>query len=81
MSGGECLAALDKEMGGPVEPIMDAARLTVTMRRGRAEHLERLRAALDPKVPMLYVPYLFFRSHGLRATHQLADALAGELGY
>ncbi len=34
-----------------------------------------------PRVPLLYLPYLFFRSHGLRATHQLADALAGELGY
>ena len=34
-----------------------------------------------PTVPLLYVPYLFFRSHGLRATHQLADALSAELGY
>ena len=34
-----------------------------------------------PSVPLLYVPYLFFRSHGLRATHQLADALSAELGY
>ena len=62
-------------------PLMEAARLTVTMRRSRTEHLETLRAAVDPSVPLLYVPYLFFRSHGLRATHQLADALSGELGY
>ena len=62
-------------------PIMEAARLTVTMRRSRTEHLETLREAVDPSVPLLYVPYLFFRSHGLRATHQLADALSGELGY
>jgi len=32
-------------------------------------------------VPVLYVPYLFFRSHGVRATHQVADALSAELGY
>ncbi len=51
------------------------------MRRSRTEYLEALRQAVDPGVPLLYVPYLFFRSHGLRATHQLADALAGELGY
>jgi len=31
-------------------------------------------------VPLLYVPYLFLRAHGLRATHQVADALAAELG-
>jgi anion-transporting ArsA/GET3 family ATPase len=74
-------ARLDAAVGGSTDPIMEAARLTVTMRRSRTEHLETLRAAIDPSVPLLYVPYLFFRSHGLRATHQLADALAAELGY
>jgi anion-transporting ArsA/GET3 family ATPase len=72
---------LDAAAGGPTAPLMEAARLTVTMRRSRTEHLETLRAAIDPTVPLLYVPYLFFRSHGLRATHQLADALSAELGY
>jgi len=51
------------------------------MRRSRTEHLERLRRAIDSSIPMLYVPYLFFRSHGLRATHQIADSLSAELGY
>jgi anion-transporting ArsA/GET3 family ATPase len=74
-------ARLDAAVGGTTEPIVEAARLTVTMRRSRTEHLETLRAAIDPDVPLLYVPYLFFRSHGLRATHQLADALSNELGY
>jgi anion-transporting ArsA/GET3 family ATPase len=74
-------ARLDAALGGTTAPIMEAARLTVTMRRSRTEHVETLRAAIDPAVPLLYVPYLFFRSHGLRATHQLADALSGELGY
>ena len=60
---------------------MEAARLTVRMRRARTEHLEALREAIDPAVPLLYVPYLFFRAHGLRATHQLAQALGAELGY
>jgi anion-transporting ArsA/GET3 family ATPase len=72
---------LDEALGGQVAPLLQAARLTVTMRRSRTEYLEALRHAVDPGVPLLYVPYLFFRSHGLRATHQLADALAGELGY
>jgi anion-transporting ArsA/GET3 family ATPase len=72
---------LAAEVGGPVDTLMKAARLTVTMRRSRTEHLERLREAIDPTIPLLYVPYLFFRSHGLRATHQVADALSAELGY
>jgi anion-transporting ArsA/GET3 family ATPase len=72
---------LEAALEGSTEPLLDAARLTVTKRRSRTEHLETLRAAVDPTVPLLYVPYLFFRSHGLRATHQFADALSGELGY
>jgi anion-transporting ArsA/GET3 family ATPase len=72
---------LEKELGSSLRPLLDAARLTVRMRRARTEHLERLRHAVDPAVPMLYMPYLFFRSHGMRATHQIADALSAELGY
>jgi len=72
---------LDEVLGGPSGPLLDAAGLAVTLRRSRTEHLERLREAIDPSIPMLYVPYLFFRSHGLRATHQMADALSAELGY
>jgi anion-transporting ArsA/GET3 family ATPase len=72
---------LEAEVGGALSPLLEAARLTVTMRRSRTEHLERLREAIDPEIPMLYMPYLFFRAHGLRATHQIADALSAELGY
>lgn len=72
---------LDDALGGSSGPLLEAARLTVTMRRSRTEHLERLRGAIDSSIPMLYVPYLFFRSHGLRATHQIADSLSAELGY
>jgi anion-transporting ArsA/GET3 family ATPase len=73
--------ALDDALDGPSRPLLDAARLTVAMRRSRTEHLERLRSGIDGEVPMLYVPYLFFRSHGLRATRQVAEALSAELGY
>jgi hypothetical protein len=38
-----------------------------------------LRQGLGPRESILYVPELFARSHGRRATHQVADALAGEL--
>ena len=73
--------ALDEAAGGETGPILQGAHLAVTLRRTRAEHLERLRDAVDAGVPMLYVPYLFVRSHGLRSTRQVAEALSAELGY
>jgi anion-transporting ArsA/GET3 family ATPase len=73
------LDALSGRLGGDVTPIFDAAELAVTLRRSRAEHLATLRRGLDPSLPMLYVPYLFTRSHGARATRQVAELLAEEL--
>ncbi len=72
-------AALSAALGHAVGPVLDAARLAVTLRRTRAAHLARLRQGLGPSLPILYVPELFSRSHGRRATHQVADALAAEL--
>jgi hypothetical protein len=51
------------------------------MRRTRSTHLDRLRRNIDESVPMLYLPYLFTRSHGLRTTRQVAASLGEELGY
>lgn len=73
------LDALSKAAGGDVTPVFDAAELAVTLRRTRAEHLATLRAALDPSLPLLYVPYLFTRTHGARATRKVAELLAEEL--
>jgi anion-transporting ArsA/GET3 family ATPase len=72
---------LDAELGGPVEPLLEGARMAVTLRRTRTEHLERLREGIRPGVPLLYLPYLFARSHGLRSTRQLAEAVSAELGF
>ena len=66
---------------GPVAPVLEAARLAVTLRRTRAGHLEHLRSSIDPSIPLLYVPYLFTRGHGLRTTGQVAEALSAELGF
>ncbi|HET9443195.1 MAG TPA: ArsA-related P-loop ATPase [Acidimicrobiales bacterium] len=74
-------AALAREVGAGVEPILDAANLAVTLRRTRAEHLERLRGAIPSRLPLLYVPELFTKAHGLRSTRLLAEALGAELGY
>ena len=67
-------------VGGPVRPVLEAARLAVTLRRSRAEHLARLRDELPAGVEQLYLPYLFARTHGVRATHTIAEALGAELG-
>jgi len=50
----------------------------VSLRRTGAGHLDRLLEAVD--LPLLYVPYLFVRSHGLRGTRMVAAAIAEELG-
>lgn len=74
-------SALAEAAGGPVESVLDAARLAVTLRRTRAEHLTRLRAELPTGLDLLYLPYLFTRTHGVRATMNVAEALGAELGY
>ena len=74
-------AALAAAVDGPVAPLLDGAQLAVKMRRTRAEHLGELRAGLPKGVELLYVPELFQRTHGVRATSQIADALSAELGY
>jgi anion-transporting ArsA/GET3 family ATPase len=77
-SAEEVLAAA---VGGPVRPLLDGAELAVKLRRTRAVHLTRLRTELPEGTPLLYVPYLFQRSHGARATSQVAAHLGEELGY
>jgi anion-transporting ArsA/GET3 family ATPase len=71
--------ALSKALGGDVTPVLDAAELAVTLRRTRAGHLATLRRSVDPALPLVYVPYLFTRSHGARATRQVAELLGEEL--
>ena len=73
-------AELGRLVKGDPTPVLDAARLAVTLRRTRASHLERLRAGIDPSVPMLYLPFLFTRLHGLRTIRQVARSLGEELG-
>ena len=74
------VGAMSEAAGGDVEPVLEGARLAVTMRRTRSAHLERLRSGLDPSTPVLLLPYLFSRTYGLRTTGQVAAALTEELG-
>ena len=71
--------ALSGVVGTDPTPVLEAAELAVTLRRTRAGHLAKLREALAGQVPLLYVPYLFQRTHGARATHQVATYLGEEL--
>lgn len=74
----EVAQRLERRAGRGTTEVLDGARLAVSLRRTRAVHLEHLREAVD--LPLLYVPYLFVRAHGLRVTRMVADALGEELG-
>jgi anion-transporting ArsA/GET3 family ATPase len=74
----EAIAVLTEHAGAGAVTVLDAARLAVSLRRTRAAHLDVLHEAVD--LPLLYVPYLFVRDHGLRVTRMVADALGAELG-
>jgi hypothetical protein len=69
---------LEADVGAGVGAVLEATRLAVSLRRSRAAHLSELRAAVD--LPLVYLPYLFVRDHGLRVTRMVAEHLAGELG-
>jgi anion-transporting ArsA/GET3 family ATPase len=71
-------AILAARAGPGVTAVLDGARLAVSLRRTRAVHLNELRESVD--LPLLYVPYLFSRTHGLRETRMVADSLSQELG-
>jgi len=70
---------LARAAGPGAVAVLDAARLAVSMRRSRSVHLTRLRDEVD--LPLLLLPYLFVRDHGLRVTRMVAEALGQELGY
>ena len=71
---------LSGRAGGSVAPVLEAARLAVTLRRTRSTHLQHLQAGLPAGMPVLLLPYLFARSFGARTTRQVAHALGEELG-
>jgi anion-transporting ArsA/GET3 family ATPase len=69
---------LTKRAGDGAHAVLDSARVASRLREARAPHLARLRAELD--LPLLYLPQLFRRDHGLEATRVIAGALGEELG-
>ncbi len=75
---GRGLAAATAAAGPGVPLVLEGARLAATLRRNRTAQLAMLRDAVD--LPLAYLPFLFVRSHGLRVTRMMAEALAMELG-
>jgi anion-transporting ArsA/GET3 family ATPase len=72
-------AALARAVGEGADAAVDAAALAVRLRRSRAVHLATLRDRLPKRVPLLFLPYLFTKTHGMRTTHRVAEHLAEEL--
>ena len=70
---------LARSVGEGVDDVLAGARLAVDLRRGSVGHLERLREELPTGLPVVYLPYLFHRTHGTRATSRIAEALGEEL--
>lgn len=78
---GKPLAELTRRAGEGVVDVLEGADLAVRLRRSRVSHMTRLRDGLPNGVDLLYVPYLFHRSHGVRATGRIAEELGSELGF
>lgn len=73
-------AALLAEAAGPqVGSVFQASTLIEARRRIGAGHLDRLRAALGPSVPLLIVPELFTRATGRRVVSLMAESIQDEL--
>jgi anion-transporting ArsA/GET3 family ATPase len=70
-------AHLVTRAGAGTRAVLDGARLAVSLRRMRSPYLAELRDAVD--LPLLLLPYLFVRDHGLRLTRMVADQLGQEL--
>ncbi len=77
----DALEALAERVGPGIGAVMEGAELAVSLRRSRVRHLTRLRDGLPSGLPVLNLPYLFTRSHGVRATAKIAEALGEELGF
>lgn len=72
-------AVLREHAGEGADAVVDGAALAVRLRRSRAVHLTTLRERLPARLPLLMVPYLFVKTHGVRTTRLIADRLAEEL--
>lgn len=72
------IAPLAERLGPGVEAVLDATDVALSLRHTAGGHLDRLLDAVD--LPVVYIPYLFARDHGLRVTRMVSDALASELG-
>ena len=71
-------SVLEEHTGAGGRAVLDAARLAASLRRSRSPYITKLRDAVG--LPLLFVPYLFVRDHGMRVTRMVSGALGEELG-
>ncbi len=79
ISSGPGKESLNEVLGVDSSPLLDAARLAVKLRRTGAFHLDRLRSAMGDKSDIIYIPYLFSRSYGMRSVRKISEFLGEEL--
>ncbi len=72
-------AVLEAAAGERVGTVLRASELLESRRRVGAGHLDRLRTALPPAVPLLIVPELFTRAAGRRVVTLVAESIQDEL--
>lgn len=77
----DAMAVMAERVGPGITGVLQGAELAVSLRRSRVRHLTRLREGLPAGMSVLNLPYLFTRSHGVRATAKIAESLGEELGY
>ncbi len=75
----ENLSLLSEIAGGSAASVVAGAKLAVALRRTGAGHLAHLRVSVAPSIPMVFLPYLFTKTHGMRAVKQMATHLSEEL--
>ena len=66
-------------VGKPVWEVRGGHYDLVVVDASATGHIDRLRKSIKEQVPLLFVPYLFVRTHGLRTTRQVAEALSAEI--
>ncbi len=79
VAAGDSRGLLVDAVGRAVTTVLDASALVEARRRVGAGHLDRLRAELAGRVPLLVVPELFTRATGRRVVTLMAQAIEDEL--
>ncbi|MHB8262609.1 MAG: ArsA family ATPase [Acidimicrobiales bacterium] len=73
-------ATLAQALDGDPGALLKAARMAVEIRRSSTSHIDRMRKAIGPDVPLLNLPYFFDPGPPNELVSKVADALGDEIG-